>query len=214
MIKDTQKFMRGYWGKCVLFTLAFAILYTGYGCTAYQQVSMDKQDFMANRQIQASLDDYHFYLHQGSATYRMQDVAIVDGRDISGTLTAATLDTAKTDWKRQERKEWWSNHKYDIHIYTHHAIMVSAEEGQMDQGLALAADDARVVISDLMIDEIKVMAIDAKAAASDAVVVVVVLVGVALIVLLAFIIADSNNGGGGGGGSDSGSGSDSGESSD
>jgi hypothetical protein len=214
MIKDTQKFMQGKWGKCVLFFLAFSVLYAGYGCTAYQQVPMDKQDFMANRQIQASLSNYHFYLHQGTATYRMENVEIVDGRDISGTLEATKWEDAKTDWKRQERKEWWSNHKYDIHIYTHHAIMVSTDEGQVDQGLGVAASDARVVISDPMIQEIKVMSIDAKAAASDAVVVLVVLVGVALIVLLAVIIADSDNGGNGGGGSDSGSGSDSGESSD
>jgi hypothetical protein len=201
MISHTVKFIQGQWGKVMLYSLTVAILYMGYGCTAYKQVSMPKDDFMANEQIQASLPSYTFYVHDGADTYLMSDVQVVEGKDISGTLSATTYTEQSKDWKRQERKEWWKMHKYDIHLYTNANMTASAS---LNNTPSLVG--SRVQLSNDMIQEIRVMAIDKKAGATEAVVAVVVVVGLIVIVWLLIMNVNNNNTGGG---SDSGSGSDS-----
>jgi hypothetical protein len=202
MISKTKKFIEGYWGKIVLYGITLAFLYTSYACTAYHQVSMEKEDFMVNRQIQSSLGEYTFYVHDGSQVFELQNPQVVNGKDIAGTLVATDYEGPKDkkDWKRQERKEWWKEHRFDIHIYTNSALHEPMASAAVVPSLL---NNSRVTLSDDMIQDIKVMGYDTKQGATDAVVAVVVVVGLIVVVWLLLMNVDNDNGGsGGGGGSD------------
>ena len=194
--------------KTFLFLILAFMFATNFGCTAYKQVSMQKSDFMQNKQIQASLQDYTIYLHDAGATYLMENATIVDAKNLSADIKAAVYDAPKENWKRHERKEWWKAHKYDIHIYTHEDAKTTASlEGVID----LLHD--HVILADELIQDIKVMALDKEKGISDAMIVIVVVTGALLVTLTMLLVASSAVNGSGGGGSNSGgsdSGSDSG----
>jgi hypothetical protein len=209
MITKTLRFIQGHLGKVLLFSLMASTLYMAYGCVAYRQVPMPKDDFMANQQIQRFLDHYSIYVHEGDAIYRMENVEIIDQRDIAGRLVADTYAMPDDTWKRAERKAWWKAHKYDVHVYTHDNMRLTAST---DAGLPVVQE--RVVLKDQMIKEIRVMGIDMKKSVSAAVIVLIVLgsliVFPLLLVLSIWASVESSNGGSG---SDSDSDSDSGDSS-
>lgn len=210
MITQVQKFIDGAWGKGVLLALMLGLVYATTACTAYHQVPMSREAFMAHPQIRASLPHYHIYVHDGPAIYRLEAPEMVQGGAIAGQLTPATHDEPRTEWKRPERKQWWKAHKLDVHIYTQGSPLASATVG-----LAPDLPTGHVTLTEDKIKEIHVMAYDLKQGATDALVSVVVVVGLVLIVwLVVMAVQDSN--GNPGGGSDSGSGffSDGGGSSD
>jgi hypothetical protein len=205
MITKTAQFIKGHMGKGLLYSLMASILYMAYGCVAYRQVPMPKEDFMASERIQRYLDHYSIYVHDGGATFRMEDVQAVDNRDLSGRLVTTDYAMPGDDMKRSERKAWWRAHKYDIHIYTHDNLMASTQ-----QGLALV--EGQVVLKDQMIKEVQVMGIDMKKSVSAGVIVLIVLATLILfpLVLVLSIVASVESGASD---SDSDSDSDSGDSS-
>jgi hypothetical protein len=191
MITTTASFIKGQSGKALLYALMVSILYMGYGCVAYRQVPMAKEDFLANEQIQRYLDQYSIYIHEGGATFRMEDVQLIDGRDLSGRLVAATYALPSETAKRAEKKAWWKAHKYDIHIYTHDNMNLTASSGA---GLSLM--EGRVVVNDQMIKEVQVMGIDVKKSISTGVIVLIVVAGliIAPLLLAVSIIASVESG--------------------
>jgi hypothetical protein len=201
MITKTKRFIQGNLGKCILYALMISILYTGYGCVSYRQVSMPKSDFAANEQIQSYLADYSIYVHNGETIYRMEDVAMVEGKDLSGKLVAGTYDAPKTDWKRAERKAWWALHKYDIHFYTHDNLNLTAST---ESGLGLMHD--RVVLTDHMIKDIQVMGIDMRKSMSEGMIVLVVIGSILAFFLLITLAVVGSAASAGGSDSDSDSG--------
>jgi len=207
MITKTERFIKGHWGKITLYSLMVAILYLGYGCMSYQQVSMDKSDFMADKRIQTSLSGYNFYVHDGDNTFGMEDVQIVAGRDLTGKLVPVTYEDPKSDWKRLERKQWWKNHRYDIHIYTNGGLNATASASNIPALL----NNERVTLSDDNIQEIKVMAYgrtDDGRGYVDAVIAVTLVVGIIVALTLLLIHWDNVDNDNGGSGSGGGSGSD------
>lgn len=175
MMERTERFIRGHWGKTILFTLMAAILYTSYGCMRFRQVAMAKPAFMTNQQIQAKLSHYDIYLHDGAAIYRMTDVQVIHQQDLSGRLEATTYEEPHDDWKRQERREWQQRHKFDIHIYTHGHLNLTAS---LQEGTGITQD--RVTLTDAMIKEIQVTAYDGK----KVLVVILIVIGATIGALL------------------------------
>lgn len=164
-----------------------AILYTGYGCMSYRQVSMAKTDFMANSQIQQHLGDYALYVHDGVGTYRMEGVEVVDGKDLSGKLAVTQYEGPKADWKRKENKAWWKEHKYDIHIYTLEPLNISASV----DGMAGLLND-QVTVTDQMIKEIQVVAYDDDKGFAIALALAIAVVGIALILVLTIVAVNAS----------------------
>jgi hypothetical protein len=198
MFTKTVQFLRGNLGKCLLYLLMFSTLYMGYGC-AYHQVAIPKEEFMNHKKIRKDVEDYSFYVHDGSAVYKMESVQLIQGRDISGKLTATQLDTPKKEWKTKAKRDWDKAHRYDVHLYAQdHANLAASlqEENGIRQGT--------ILLKDAMIREIQVMAVDVKRSFS----VGNIFAGVMITLLVAVIVAgivDSSQNGSESGTSDSGS---------
>jgi hypothetical protein len=214
MITRTEKFIKGHWGRILLYTVMVAILYTGFGCMSYKQRAMEVSEFKTNKRIQAAIEGYNFYVHDGDATYKMQEVQLVNGKDLSGTLVPTSYEEPQKEWSRQERRDYWKAHRYDIHIFTHASLNATASVAMVANSLA----GERVTLTDDMIKEMRVMVLDPKGEGRgyvDAVIAVALIIG-ALVALTIILLDDNDNdntrsGGSDGsdGGSDSGGGSDS-----
>jgi hypothetical protein len=132
--------------------------------------------------------------------YRMQDVQLVNGKDLSGVLTPVTYDEPKLkgEWTKQERRDYWKAHRYDIHIITHGNLNATASVGMVANSLA----GERVTLTDDMVKEFKYMVLDPNGDGEgyvDAVVAVALIIGILVALTLILVYQDDNSAGSGSG---------------
>jgi hypothetical protein len=208
IIKVTE-FLRTPLGRLSNFLLIIAILNLN-SCTVYKAAETNADEVRAKEMIMNNLAYYKFFVHDDYNSYALSNPSFNADGSISGDLVLTTYQTPDSTWSKQEKKEYWKNHKYDINIYTSTALSDLRADGGDEVTTAVASG---VTISADMISKMTITSIDMEGELAGVALVMLIVVGVLvllslLILLIAVAVGDGADSSSDGSG-DSGSGSNS-----
>lgn len=171
-------------GRIISFLLALVILNLN-SCTVYTSSETSLEYVRNTEQIQQNLDIYKFYVHDPYESYLLNNPVFSQDGSISGDLIPVNYQKPDSTWSGKERKAYWSNHKYDIGIYTKNTVSDLRADLNSDE---LAQQKQTIKITGQEIEKMTITSIDKEDELGAAALVVLIILGVIVVIGLMIIL--------------------------
>ena len=198
MFTKLTKLLKKTEGKIFTFITIGAFIFSQTSCTFYKYTDINHDQLTESKRFQKNVEKYNLYVHQKDEVYTLNEVELTKDSSIKGKakIHLEPMVFPDSSWSKKEKKAYFKEHKYDIHIYTHSQQNLEANLGNNDKHYELTnvSDGKEVMLNSKNIENIYISAVDTYTSVSKGVVVLLIVLGVILTVALTtlLIIAGSN----------------------
>lgn len=201
MITTITRLLKKTEGKIFTFITIGAFMFSQTSCTIYKYTDINHEQLSDSKRFQKNIEKYNLFVHQGDQVYSLEDVELTKDSSIKGKAITYTgkLVFPDSTWSKKEKKSYFKEHKYDIHIYTHNNLNLEANSNittnksyPVDNTLL---SNSTITVKPNDIKTIYVTAVDSGTSMSVGIMIVLAAVGVLLIAgLIALTSAASAQG--------------------
>lgn len=205
-------------GRLFLVWMA-GLIFSIQSCKVYVATETTSRDLSTMDQVMNNLDLYDFYVHTTESSFELTNPQFYPGGAIAGNLKHSEVNVPDSTWSNKDRKSYWKDHRFDIHIYCNTII----DDNSITSDLSESNESLNKELITIQPDEMEKLTITSidrekqvEGAALIILIAVALMVATFLIVLLTAVLvkasSDEANESSGNSGSDSGSDSGSGDS--